>query len=777
MAKADLVVIWGTNPVNTQVNVMTHAVKARKTRGAQIAVIDVYRNDTAKQADHFLCVRPGTDGALACAIMHVLFRDGHADRDYLARMTDVPEELEAHLADRSPLWAEAITGVPADQIEALAKAIGETKRTYLRLGYGFTRQRNGAANMHAACSIASVTGAWQYEGGGAFHNNGGIYGWDKSLIEGHDVRDPGIRLLDQTRIGAILTGDPADLQGGPPVAAMLIQNTNPMMVAPDHRLVREGFSREDLFVCVHEQFMTDTARMADVVLPATMFLEHDDIYQGGGHSYVIAGPRIVEAPGQCRSNHEVVRDLARRIGAVHRGFDMTAAEVADETLRRSGYRGWEALKEERWFDAQPDFRTAHYLDGFGWPDGKFRFRPVWGGFAPQSHNNPEGMPSLPDHWDVLDSATADKPFRMATSPARGYLNSTFTETPTSIRREGRPTVMVHPEDAAPLGIGDGSRTRIGNDKGSVVLHARLFDGVRRGVVIVESIWPHHAFEEGSASICSPRRMRRRRRRRRLPRHGRVAARRVSLSLSEIAEAVEGRVRGDAGYRVSRLAHPAEAREPGDLIILLDPARVASVAQLPVRAAVLPEGTDPPDGSLSGWVTVEKPRYALAALVALFERPPGNRPRRASHGSGRPDRRNRSGGRRRPPRHGGAAGPDRRTLPDTFPCLNRGRGGPRTGLPDPCGCAHRRTGAARGAGHPPTGGRPRRGRVQLRHTRPGIVRGRQDRGGFPRRRQRTRPADRLVGPGGDRRRCRDRGRQLRRPLQHRVDPDRCAHQDR
>ena len=496
MAKADLVVIWGTNPVNTQVNVMTHAVKARKTRGARIAVIDVYRNDTAKQADHFLCVRPGTDGALACAIMHVLFRDGHADRDYLARMTDVPEELEAHLADRTPSWAEAITGVPADRIEALATAIGETKRTYLRLGYGFTRQRNGAVNMHAACSIASVTGAWQYEGGGAFHNNGGIYGWDKSLIEGHDVRDPDVRLLDQTRIGAILTGDPADLQGGPPIAAMLIQNTNPMMVAPDHRLVREGFAREDLFVCVHEQFMTDTARMADMVLPATMFLEHDDIYQGGGHSHVIAGPKIVEAPGECRSNHEVVRDLARRVGAAHRGFDLTAAEVADETLRRSGYRGWEALKEERWFDAQPDFRTAHYLDGFGWPGGRFRFRPDWGGFAPQSHNRPEGMPSLPDHWDVLDSATGDKPFRMATSPARGYLNSTFTETPTSIRREGRPTVMVHPEDAGPLGIGEGSRARIGNDKGSVVLHARLFDGVRRGVVVVESIWPHHAFEEG-----------------------------------------------------------------------------------------------------------------------------------------------------------------------------------------------------------------------------------------------------------------------------------------
>ena len=496
MAKADLLVIWGTNPANTQINVMTHATRARKSRGTKIAVIDVYRNETAKQADHFLCVKPGTDGAIACAIMHVLFRDGYADREYLASMTDVPEELEAHLETRTPAWAEAISGVPQAEIEALARAIGTTKRTYLRLGYGFTRQRNGAVNMHAASCIASVTGAWKYEGGGAFHNNGAIYGWDKSLIEGHDRIDPSIRLLDQTRIGAILTGNPADLQGGPPVTAMLIQNTNPMMVAPEHLSVRDGFAREDLFTCVHEQFLTDTAKMADVVLPATMFLEHDDMYQGGGHSYIIGGPKIIDPPGQCRSNHEVLQGLAKRLGVSHSGFDMTAAQVADETLRRSGHPGWDRLVEERWFDVQPAFRTAHYIDRFSWPDGRFRFKPDWTAFSPGAHNIGAGMPRLPDHWEVLDDATTDRPFRMATSPARGYLNSTFTETPTSQQREGRPTVMIHPDDAASHAITDGQRVQIGNDLASVVLHAQLFDGVRRGVVIVESIWPHDAFENG-----------------------------------------------------------------------------------------------------------------------------------------------------------------------------------------------------------------------------------------------------------------------------------------
>ena len=189
MAKADLVVIWGTNPVNTQVNVMTHAVHARKERGAKIVVIDIYQNGTMEQADMALCLRPGTDGALACAVMHVLFRDGHANWPYLEKYTDCPRELEAHLKTRTPEWAAQITGLTVAEIETFARLVGTTPKTYLRLGYGFTRQRNGAHNMHAASCIASVTGAWLHEGGGAFHNNGAIFKWDKTLIEGLDALD------------------------------------------------------------------------------------------------------------------------------------------------------------------------------------------------------------------------------------------------------------------------------------------------------------------------------------------------------------------------------------------------------------------------------------------------------------------------------------------------------------------------------------------------------------------------------------------------------------
>jgi anaerobic selenocysteine-containing dehydrogenase len=499
MAKSDCVVIWGTNAVATQVNVMTHAVRARKERGAKIVVIDIYRNATMEQADLALCLKPGTDGALACAVMHVLFRDGLADWDYLENYTDAPRELEAHLATRTPQWAAAITGLGVEEIEAFAQLVGRTRKTFFRLGYGFSRQRNGAVNMHAASCIAAVSGAWREEGGGAFHNNGAIFHLRTSAIEGLDVVDPATRILDQSRIGAILTSDPDALRGGAPVKAMLVQNTNPMSVAPDQTKVRQGFSREDLFVAVHEQFMTETAAMADIILPATMFLEHDDFYTGGGHQHIEFGGKLIEPPGECRSNHEVICALAKRLGAEHRGFAMSPRQLIDATLRESGWSGIEELEQKRWLDVQPDFKTAHYLDGFAWPDKKFRFKPDWAN-VPFGNSGLKGpwrtMPRLPDHWDVIESASAAYPFRLATSPARNFLNSSFTETPTSRAAQGGPTVKIHSRDAARLGVAAGDMVVLGNARGQVRLEAALFDGLQEGVLISEGIMPNALFEGG-----------------------------------------------------------------------------------------------------------------------------------------------------------------------------------------------------------------------------------------------------------------------------------------
>ncbi len=374
MQKSDLIVIWGGNPVNTQVNVMTHAMMARKSRGAKIACVDIYDTGTMKQADVKMLIRPGTDGALAAAVMHVLFRDGYADQEYMERYTDAPKEFEEHLRPKTPEWASKICDIPVSEIEAFARLIGETKRTYFRIGYGFTRSRNGAANMHAVTCIPAVTGAWKYEGGGALHSNSGMYRINKTMIEGLDVKATGVRTLDQSRIGPVLLSDPYDMQGGPPVKALFVQNTNPASVAPDQTKVKQGLAREDLFTCVHEQFMTETAKFADIVLPATMFLEHDDIYQGGGHSHLLFGRKLVEPPGECRNNHEVICDLARRVGAEHPGFQMSPREHIDWALVHSRRPGLETLDAENWLDVMPDFETAHHLKGFGHADGKFRFK-------------------------------------------------------------------------------------------------------------------------------------------------------------------------------------------------------------------------------------------------------------------------------------------------------------------------------------------------------------------------------------------------------------------
>ncbi len=491
MAESDLIVIWGTNAVATQVNVMTHVARARKNCGAQVVVIDPYHNATAKSADRHIALRPGTDAALACAVMQVLFEEGYADRGYLAQYTDDAQRLEQHLATRTPEWASEITGLSANEIREFARLYGRTKRSFVRIGYGFTRSRNGAVNLHAVSCLPAVTGAWQHRGGGALYANSGIYHWDNTLIEGTDLADPSVRQLDMTRIGPVLTDDPCDLGEGPPVTAMLIQNTNPMVVAPDQNRVRQGFHRDDLFVCVHEQFLTETAHVADIVLPATTFLEHDDLYQGGGHTYFSVGLRAIEPLAEARSNHQVICELGKRLGVEHEGFRSSARGLIDATLEASGWPQTDQLDEYPWHDCAVDFEEAHFLNGFGTPDKRFRFAPDWQSLGPHS----EGMPELPDHWNVIDTADDEHPYRLVTAPARTFLNSSFTETPGSREHEGRPTLLIHPEDAAVLAVIDDGRVRVGNRQGEIVLHAQYFDGLQRGVVIIESIWPNADFPD------------------------------------------------------------------------------------------------------------------------------------------------------------------------------------------------------------------------------------------------------------------------------------------
>lgn len=489
---SDLIVVWGGNPVHTQINFMHWVQKARRERGTRLVVIDPYRTATAEKADLHLALKPGTDGALACAVMHVLLAEGLADRAYLARHTDFSDAVERHLAERTPQWAAAITGLPVDEIVAFARLYGATQRSYLRVGYGFTRQRNGAAAMHAVSCLPAITGAWAHPGGGALYSNGGLYGLNTAFLHGLDQTTPNTRHLDMGRLGEVLAGNPRDIGDGPPVTAMLIQNTNPAVVAPESAVVRRGLMREELFTCVHEHFMTDTAKLADIVLPATTFLEHDDLYTASGHTFLQASRAVITAPGECRSNHRFIGQLAERLGLHHPAFGMDEWALVDRVLKDSGRPDADELLAQGWIDCAQSFEKSHFLDGFGHPDGRFRFAPDWSARG-EGH---AVMPPLPDHLAVIEETTPDKPFRLVAAPARNFLNTTFTETPASQQKEERPGALIHPDVCQRLGIADGDLVRIGNERGSVLIHAQPFNGLQETTLIVESQWPGSAFIEG-----------------------------------------------------------------------------------------------------------------------------------------------------------------------------------------------------------------------------------------------------------------------------------------
>ncbi len=492
IAEADLILMWGGNPVATQVNLMHHIQQARKTRGAKLVVVDAYRSPTAEVADQAVILRPGTDAALALAMLAVALREGAADRAFLAAHTDWDAGVEAHILSHTPEWAAGITGLAAAEILALGQLYARTPRTFLRCGVGFTRSRNGAASIHAVSCLAALNGGWARAGGGAFFYATEGWGLDTVLTQATDRLNPKTRVLDQSRIGPVLAGDPVALVGGPPVAAMLIQNANSAEVAPDSNLVRHGLAREDLFVAVHEHFLTPTARFADIVLPATTFLEHNDLYRGLGHTALTIGPRVIEPFAEARSNHDLVCALAARLGAEHPSFGMTDEEVLDGTLRASGKGSWAAAVAAGVVEAGNAIPAGAAFAGFPQPDGRFRFKPDWPALGPYH----QGMPAVASYWPNVEATDAEHPFRLITPPARQFLNSSFTETPGSRRREGAPMLRVHPTDADRLGLAEAGLVRMGNRRGAITLAVKRSAGVQPGVLALEGISPSDLFPEG-----------------------------------------------------------------------------------------------------------------------------------------------------------------------------------------------------------------------------------------------------------------------------------------
>jgi anaerobic selenocysteine-containing dehydrogenase len=489
---ARYIINWGSNTSVTNTHLWTRMHQARKN-GARIVTIDPYKSRTAARSDWWLPIRPGTDAALALGLMHILWRDGLQDDDYLHRHCLGAEALRERVQkDYAPERVASITGIAPDDIEQLAREYGTTRPALIRLNYGMQRHGGGGMAVRTIVCLPAVIGAWRDTGGGALLSTSKVYPWATARLERPDLITPGTRTVNMVQLAEALLGQ----LPGPPVRALYVYNANPAAVCPDQGRVLQGLRREDLFTVVHEQFQTDTADYADILLPATTQLEHFDIHGSYGHLYVQINPPAVAAPGEAKPNTEVFRLMARRMGFEPELFEASDEQLAAEALCANGngegtgaFAGLslDRLKREGPVRLNVPPEYAPFAEGkFPTPSGKCElYSPALAaqGLDPlptyiPPHEDPQTRPDLAAHY----------PLQMLSPPEPSFLNSTFVNVGVLRKQAGEPTVHIHPEDARPRGIADGQFVRVFNDRGGFRAKAIVAETVKRGVVVSPGIW-------------------------------------------------------------------------------------------------------------------------------------------------------------------------------------------------------------------------------------------------------------------------------------------------
>ena len=483
VGEAKLIILWGTNTLTANPHLWPF-VREAKAKGATTICIDPLRTRTAAGCDEHLPIRPGTDAALALGIMHVLFRDGLYDHQYLDQMTTGWEELrDAVLRDYAPARVAGICRLPVKAIESLAHRYGTTRPTFIRLNYGLQRHAGGGSAVRAISILPAVTGAWNDVGGGCQLSSSGTFGINISGIERRDIPWPA-RTINMVRLGEALT-----VTNDPPVKAMVVYNSNPAAVAPDRDVVLRGMRREDLFTVVLEQFQTDTADYADVLLPATTQLEHEDLHRAYGHLYVMYNRRSIEPLGEALPNSEIFRRIAAAMG-----LDDPHLKATDEELMRDALAGTnetmngitlEALREHGFMRLNVPTPHMPYRSGakVPTPSGKIEIatdRAAAFGVA----RVPEYVPP----YESEERGTARYPLALISPPAHSFLNSTFVNVVSLRRAAGKPTLEIHADDAKMRGINHGQQVTIFNDRGAFAAEAVITDRVRPGVVSAPSVW-------------------------------------------------------------------------------------------------------------------------------------------------------------------------------------------------------------------------------------------------------------------------------------------------
>ena len=469
VAESDLVILWGINAVATNIHFL-HGVKKAKQNGATTWLIDTYQTLTSNVVDQTYIVRPGSDGSLALGLMHLLVRDGLIDHDFVSSSVQGFEELkEKILPDFSPAKVSSLTGLSIETIESMAKAYGKAKRPFIRLGAGLSRYGNGAMAIRTIVCLPALIGAYGKRGGGCFTgtSTAGAFAMNEILRE--DFMEKKTRIINMNRLGWALNE-----LNEPPVLSLYAYHSNPAAVTPDQNQVVKGLQREDLFTVVHERFMTDTARYADIVLPSTSSLEHSDLYRSYGTYCIQRAKAVIFPVGESRSNWDVFALLAQRMGFDEPFFRQTADDLIDHLLSIPSIMR-EGMDQEAFMIGKaveiplpPDARTR-----FKTPSGKIEIL------------NPRESHPLPGY---LPPYKEDYPFRLMTSPGFYALNSSFREREDLRKREEAMLLQMNPAEAVARGMSEGDSVIAFNQLGEVSFVLRVTPKVPSGVVVAEGVW-------------------------------------------------------------------------------------------------------------------------------------------------------------------------------------------------------------------------------------------------------------------------------------------------
>ncbi len=463
---SDLIVLWGINATATDVHIL-HDVNIAKKKGARVWIIDTHKTYTFSQAHEHIYVKPGSDGALALGMLHIIHRDGLADIDFIKKHVQGYDELVKEvLLDFTPGKAAEICGVSVERMTEFAHAYAKSKAPFIRLGSGLSRYGNGAMTCRAINALPAVVGAWQYPGGGLLSSASGSKFIGKDVMQQAHVHAPAKRLMPMIKLGEMLTNP--ERVG---VHSLYVFSSNPAITAPNQNVVRKGLMRNDLFTIVHERFFTDTCKYADIILPATTSVEHDDIYNSYGHYTIGTGYKLIEPIGESRSNWQVIAELAKRMGLEDDFFDLSERELIEQIVHTSSRIS--KRDQELILNGEPVEMTVpeSYKMDFKTPSGKIELY------------NPQDVEPLIRYMPPYGD---NAPFWLIIGNDIRILDSSFCEL--DFNDPELMKLRIHPEDAKMYNINDGAEVEIYNDRGSVKIKAYYDDEVQRGTLVTLGVW-------------------------------------------------------------------------------------------------------------------------------------------------------------------------------------------------------------------------------------------------------------------------------------------------